>query len=134
MKKRKSKQGITFVEILVTIVILAVAIGGSIGVFAKCNIFANEIRERSIVNNALNEGMEEIRGMNYTAILNLGTTFTATELSQLNNVTGSLTLDDPFADSNIRRVTLTVNWASPLGRPLTKSLVALVTNSGINRQ
>jgi len=134
MKREKSKQGMTFVEILVTTVLLSVAIGGGIAVFAKCNIFANEIRERSIVNNALNEGMEDIRGMSYAAILNLGTTFTATELSQLNNVTGSLTLEDPFADSNIRKVTLTVNWASPEGRPQTKSLVALITKDGINKQ
>jgi len=130
----KSKQGMTFVEVLVTIVILSVVIGGSIAVFAKCNIFANEIREHSIANNALNEEMEKIRGMNYNTILNLGTTFTTTELSQLDNVTGSLTLDDPFIGSNIRRVTLIVNWTTPLGRLQTKSLAALVTNSGINRK
>ena len=57
----KSKQGMTFIEVLVTTVILAIVIGGSIAVFAKCSIFANEIRERSIVNNALNEEMERIR-------------------------------------------------------------------------
>ncbi len=126
-----SKQGMTFVEVLVSTVILSVVIGGSITVFAKCNIFANEIRERSIVNYALNAEMERIRSMDdYTTILNY-TTCTPIELIQLNNATCTPTLEDPFADSDIRKVTLTVNWASPQGRSLTKSLVALVTNGGI---
>ena len=127
-----SERGIGYIEILTNIVVLAVVIGSSIAVFGKCNIFANEIRQRSIVINVLNREIERIRGMNYDAVLTLGTTFTTAELSQLNNATGTLILDDPFFNSNIRRVTVTVNWTSPEGRTLTKNLSALISRIGVS--
>jgi type II secretory pathway pseudopilin PulG len=133
----KSKQGLTLGEVLVSAAILSIVIVGIIGLFVNCNIMANEIREQSIVTNALNERMEDIRGMDYTTLLGIGTTFTPDGFSQLNanaNPTGSLTLDNPFSDDDIRRVTLTVNWTTQRGRSLNKSLVTLVTNSGINKQ
>jgi len=64
----------------------------------------------------------------------LGSTFTAGGLSQLTNVTATQTVDDPFSDADIKRVTLTVSWAGPQGRILNKGLSAYVTNEGINKQ
>ena len=130
----QSKQGGTLVEVMITTLILSFVVVGTIGLFAKCNVFAGEIREHNIINNALNERMEEIRGMAYSSVSSLSSTFTAVGFSELNSATGALTLEDPFSDSDIRKVTLTANWTSQQGRSMTKSMVAYVTNTGINGQ
>ena len=95
---------------------------------------ANVIREHAIVNSALNERMEEIRGMSFATILALSSTFTTTGFNQIKNATGSMTLTDSFSNSNIRKVTLTVSWTASSGRSENRSLVAYVTNQGINKQ
>ena len=130
----QSEQGVTFVEMLFSVFILAVVIVGTIALFAKCAVFVAEIKEHAIVKSALNERMEEIRAMAYSSITNLSSTFTPSGASQLRNAGGAVVVDDPFSDTNIRRVTLTVSWTSPQGKSLTKSLAAYFTNSGINQQ
>ena len=129
-----TQEGTTLVEVLLAVVILAVVIVGSIALFAKCSVFAEEIKEHSIVNNALNERMEEIRDMPYNTILGLGTSFTAAGFTQLDNTSGTMTLEDTFSDSDIRKVNLVINWSTAQGRAYNKSLSAYVTNTGINKQ
>ncbi|MCK5581688.1 MAG: hypothetical protein KAJ18_10510 [Candidatus Omnitrophica bacterium] len=128
-----SAKGITFVEVLLSVGILSVVIVGLIGTFVQCKILIGDVRDHSIVNNVLNERIEEIRGMDYATILSLGTTFTSVGFDQLDSATGALTLDDPFGDADIRRITLTVSWTSRQGRALSQSLAALFANEGINR-
>ncbi len=130
----RSEQGVTFVEMLFSVFILSIVIVGTIALFAKCDVFATEIKEHAIVKSALNERMEEVRAMGYSSITSLSSTFTSAGFTQLHNASGSATVDDPFSDTNIRRVTLTVSWSSPQGKSLTKSLAAYFTNSGINQQ
>jgi len=130
---KRSEQGGTLVEVMITTLILSIAMVGTITIFAQCNIFVNGLREHSIINNALNEGLEEIRGMSYSS-LTAPATFTAAGLSELNDATGTLTLEDTFGNSNIRKVTLTVNWTGIERRSMSKSMVAYVTNNGINKQ
>jgi len=130
---KRSEQGGTLVEVMITTLILLIAMVGTITIFAQCTIFVNGLREHSIINNALNEGMEEIRGMSYSSLI-APATFTATGFSELNNATGTLTLEDTFGNSNIRKVTLTANWTSIDRRSMSKSIVAYVTNNGINKQ
>jgi len=131
---KRSEQGGTLVEVMITTLILSFVTVGTIGLFAKCSVFASEIREHTIINHALNERMEEIRGMAYSAVSILSTTFTATGFNELNNATGTLASEDTFSDSNIRKITLTADWTSPQGRAMSKSMVAYVTNTGINKQ
>ena len=140
---KRSEQGGTLVEVMITVLILSIAIVGTIAVFAQCNIFVNEVREQFFVNNALNEGMEEIRGMPYldlnpedpTNPLTPPAEFDASGLSSLNNATGSITVDDTiFSNDKIVKVTLTVNWTGIRGILMSKSLAAYVTDNGINKQ
>jgi len=137
-RSKRFNQGITLTEVLFTTLILSVVIVGSIGLFAKCRIFTDEIKVHTIVNNALNEQMEEIRGYPYSTITTLSAAFDPTVYNASNESTwsgtGALALEDPFTDDNIRKVTLTVNWTSPQGRALSKSMVAYFTNTGINKQ
>ena len=141
---KRSEQGGTLVEVMITVLILSIAIVGTITVFAQCNIFVNELREHLFVNNALNEGMEEIRGMPYLTLnppdqdpgdpVIPPPPFNASGLSALNNATGSITVDDTiFSNDKIVKVTLTVNWTG-IRRSMSKSLSAYVTDDGINKQ
>lgn len=130
----RSEQGATLVEVLISVMILSVVIVGTVALFARCSVFAAEIKNHAIVNNALNEEMEVIRGLAYSSITSLSSTFTGTGFSLLHNATGTATVDDPFSNSDIRRVTLTVSWNTPQGKSMTKSLTAYFTNSGINQQ
>lgn len=131
-----TEQGVTLVEVMISVLILSFVTVGTLAMFAKCSLFAGSIKEHSIVNNGLNERMEEIRNMAFSAITNLGSssTFTATGFTELSNPTGTVTVDDPFTDDDIKRVTVTVTWDTRQGRAMTKSMSAYVANSGINRQ
>lgn len=130
----KLEQGMTLVEVLVSVFILAVVLVGTVALFAKCSVFAAELKEHSIVNNALNERMEELRNMSYSSITSLSSSFSAIGFSELDNATGSLTLDNSFSNTKIQKVTLTVSWTSPQGRSLSKSLSAHFVDGGINQQ
>jgi len=131
----RSDQGLTLVEVLIAVFILGVVMVGTVATFAKCNVFIAEMRQHSIATKALNEAMEEIRGMTFAQILSLDSNFSTSGLGQLDDPDAActLTLDDPFSDANIRRVTLALNWTSPQGRALTKRFAALVTPDGVGK-
>ncbi len=130
----KSEQGFLLVEVMISVLILAFVTVGTLATFAKCSIFVGGIREHSIVNNALNERMEEVRDTAYASITTLPSTFLATGFDELKNPVGTQVIDDPFTDNDIKRITLTVTWNTQNGRAMTKSMAAYITNSGINRQ
>ncbi len=129
-----SESGGTLIEVLIAVFILSVVMVGIVGLFVQGDIFVTQIKEHSIVNSILNERMEEIRGMAYSSITGLSSSFSGTGFNQLHSASGIATVDDPFGDTNIRRVTLTVSWTSPQGKSMTKSLGAYFTNTGVNRQ
>lgn len=129
-----SESGGTLVEVLIAVFILSVVMVGIVGLFAQGDVFVNQIKEHAIVNSALNERMEQIRGMAFSSITGLSSSFTGTGFDQLHNAAGTAAVDDPFSDTNIRRVTLTVSWTSPQGISVTKSLAAYFTSNGVNRK
>jgi prepilin-type N-terminal cleavage/methylation domain-containing protein len=131
---RHSRSGFTLVEVLVSVLILAVSLTGALLVFSKSNIFISEIQERLIANQAVKEEVEEIRDMSYASILALGNTFTTTSMDDLKSPVGTLTIDDALSNDDIRRVTATLTWTSMRGRALSTSFSTYVTNLGINRK
>ena len=133
---KRSEQGGTLVEVMITVLILSIAILGTITVFARCNILVNELKEHSIVNNTLNEQMEEIRGMSYSTLDPASPpSFTAAGLGELNNATGAITVDNTiFSNTKISKITSTITWTGIGRRSMSKSLSAYVTDDGINKQ
>ena len=128
------KKGFTLIEVLSATLILTVALLGVASSFSRGSVFISEIRERYVATQAAQEEIELIRDMSFNNILALGSSFTAAGFSSLNTPTGTVIVDDPYSDSNIRRVTVTVDWISSRGRNLSRNLVTLVTREGINRQ
>lgn len=130
----KNRRGFTLVEVLISVFVLAVAVAGTLLAFTKTNQMMTQLRELTVAEQCVKEEIESIRDMSYTAILGMGSTFTAAGFSSLNNAAGTLTIDDPFGDPDIRRVTVTVAWDSNQGRQLSIQQATLVTREGINKQ
>jgi len=131
---KRCRSGFTLVEVLVSVLILATALTGSLLVFTKSNILISEIQQYAIANQAIKEEIEEIRDLTYAEVLVRSSTFTKTSMANLANAAGTLAIDDALSDDDIRRVTATLAWDSPRGRSLSVSSSTYVTNSGINRQ
>ena len=129
-----SQHGTSLVEVLMAVAVLSIVVVGAISLFAQSSILTTMLKEQVIVNNALNERMEEIRNMPYSTITGLGSSFTTSGFNQLDNASGTLSLQDAFSDADIRKVNVVISWTSVQGRPVSKGLSAYITNNGINKQ
>ena len=128
------KKGLTLIEITLTIFIVALMSIGIFSIFSRGITTSTETREVSIVIQALQEEMELIRNMSFDSIAALGTSsFTTPGFTYLTNPAGTVTVD-PYGDSNILRVTVTVSWVSAGNRNSSKNLVTLITRGGINKK
>ena len=130
----KSNSGSSLIEVMVAVYVLVVALLGTLLAFINGSIYMAEVKQRSIAAQALTEEIEEIRGMSYSTITSLSSSFSTAGFSYLKDPTGTLTIDNPFSDSDIRRVTASVAWTTPQGRSLSMELSTYVTNTGINKQ
>ena len=133
-KALSDKKGFTLVEALTASVVLAIGLFVvGLAIYAEFN-FINQNREKAIATLAAQEEIEAIRGMPFDNILNLGSSFTTSGFTYLKNPIGTLTIDNIYGASNIRRVSVTVQWDSLTGRVLQKSLVTIMARNGINKQ
>lgn len=130
----KSSKGFTLVEVMITVLLLAFALIGTVAVFTNSSVYMAEIRQQSIATQALKEEIEEIRDMPFDTVTSLSSTFTSSGFSGLVNPVGTRTIDDPYSDNDIRRVTVSLAWESPQGRGMSSSMGTLVTREGINKQ
>jgi len=134
LNKFVSCDGFTLVEVLAAVMVISVAVLGTLLTFTKSNQMMTQLRELTVADQCIKEEIESIRDMDYDNILTLGSTFNSDGFSGLNNVVGTRTIDDPFGDPNIRRITIDVTWDSPDGRELNLNRATLVTRDGINKQ
>jgi len=129
-----NKQGFTITEAVAATIILGIGVFIIGSAFFQEYYTINKLREITLATLAAQEEIENIRGMTFDAVSSLGTSFTASGFTYLKNPTGTLKVDDIYNDTNIRRVSVAVSWHSLSGQTLTKSLVTLVTRSGIDKQ
>ena len=132
--RRHKKAGFTLVEVLVSIMILAFCLSGTLFIFTKAHLLMNEIKQKAIALDAVKSEIETIRGMNFDSVLLLGSNFSENGFNQLKNPVGTLTLSDTFSSGDIRRVTASVSWESISGRTNSVSLSTNVTREGVNKQ
>ncbi|HXV19038.1 MAG TPA: prepilin-type N-terminal cleavage/methylation domain-containing protein [Candidatus Omnitrophota bacterium] len=136
LKILKSDKGYTLIEALICVMIGTIAIA-SMG-FSLANGFwmADENRAHMYALNALRKEVENVRGMDYDAVVALGGTSTFTDtggpLSKLPSSTGTRIIQNSFGD-DIKKITFRVSWTARSGRTLTESLTTYVSRVGINR-
>ena len=113
--------------------ILSITLLGLAAGLAQGTALATDLKEKSAAVAAVQEEVELIRDMSFDQIQALGSTFSTPAMTSLNGATGQLAVD-PSVGPDLSRITVTVNWSSRQGRPLSRRLVTLVSRSGINKQ
>lgn len=133
MFKRKSKEeGFTLVEVLVTIVVVAVALMALLSVFIYGFNLLSRMKQTAIATQCAQEELENIRNLTFDEIVALGASFTNDSLTLLENSSGVRTIEDSVGD-DIKKLTISVFWTYR-GQNMRKDIVTYITREGINKK
>jgi prepilin-type N-terminal cleavage/methylation domain-containing protein len=131
--KRKSKEeGFTLVEVLVTIVVVAVALMALLSVFIYGFNLLSRMKQTAIATQCAQEELENIRNLTFDEIIALGASFTNDSLTLLENSSGVRTIEDSVG-VDIKKLTISVFWTYR-GQNMRKDIVTYITREGINKK
>jgi len=132
IKRKKREEGLTYIEVLVTMVILGVVLIALLSCFLHGFSVISRMRQTTIATQSIQEELEIIRNMSFNDILTLDSSFTNDNLSFLEDSSGAVNIEDSLGD-DIKKLTVSVFW-SYRGRQLRKDVVTYITRKGINRK
>ena len=132
IERKKREDGFTFIEVLVTIVILAVVLIALLTCFLHGFNVISRMKQMAIATQSIQEELELIRNMPFSDILSLDSSFTNDSLSVLENSSGILSIEDS-SGAEIKKLTVSVLWTHR-GRQMRKDVVTYVTKKGINKK
>ena len=132
IKRKKREEGLTYIEVLVTMVILGVVLIALLSCFLHGFNVISRMRQTTIATQSIQEELELIRNMSFNDILTLDSSFTNESLSFLEGSSGAVNIEDSLGD-DIKKLTVSVFW-SYRGRQLRKDVVTYITRKGINRK
>jgi prepilin-type N-terminal cleavage/methylation domain-containing protein len=132
IKRKKREDGFTLIEVLVTIMVLAVVLIALFSCFLYGFTVISRMRQTAIVTQCIQEELELIRNMPFNNILSLDSSFENESLSLLEDSSGILSLEDSGGD-DIKKLTVSVIW-SYKGRQMRRDIVTFVTRKGINKR
>ena len=132
IKRENREDGFTLIEVLVTIMVLAIVLIALFSCFLYGFTVISRMRQASIATQCLQEQLELIRNMPFNDILSLDSSFTNESLPLLEDSSGILSLEDS-GGNDIKKLTVSVIW-SYNGRQLRRDLVTFVTRKGINKR
>lgn len=132
ISKRKSNiSGLSFVEVLVTMVIMQVVLLSMLSMITFGANLLMKMEQTTIASQSIHKKIEQIRNISFEEILSLDDTFTDEDLTRLNNAQGYVFLDDSVGQ-DIKKLTVSIHWTFR-GRPMIKKVVTFVTRGGINK-
>jgi len=136
----KLNQGFTLIETMIAILILSIGLIGLFTAFSNGPATIRRTAEISTATKVAQDAMEIIRDSSFATITGWGTfsnqdfttiTGNATQgLANLNSGAVLLSISD-FIDSNIKQVSITVQWTGAQGQTFSRSITTLITNGGI---
>ncbi len=132
IKRKNREDGFTLIEVLVTIMILAVVLIALFSCFIYGFTVISRVRQASIATQCIQEELERIRNMPFDDILSLDNSFTNESLPLLEDSSGILSLED-YGGNDIKKLTVSVIW-SYNGRQIRRDIVTFVTRKGINKR
>jgi len=132
IKRKKREDGFTFIEVLVTMLILGVVLIALLSCFLHGFNVISRMRQMAIATQCIQEELELIRNMSFDDILSLEASFTNESLSLLEDSSGILSLEDS-GGSDIKKLTVSVIW-SYNGIQIRRDIVTFVTRKGINKR
>ncbi|MCK4337830.1 MAG: hypothetical protein KAX11_07785 [Candidatus Aminicenantes bacterium] len=130
-KKRSNISGLSFVEVLVTMVIMEVVLLSMLSMITFSANLLMKMEQTTIASQSIHKKIEQIRNISFEGILSLDDTFTDEDLTRLNNAQGYVFLDDAIGQ-DIKKLTVSIHWTFR-GRPMIKKVVTFVTRGGINK-
>ena len=132
IKRENREDGFTLIEVLVTIMVLAIVLIALFSCFLYGFTVISRMRQTAIATQCLQEQLELIRNMPFNDILSLDSSFENESLPLLEDSSGILSLEDSGGD-DIKKLTVSVIW-SYNGRQLRRDIVTFVTRKGINKR
>jgi len=132
IKRKKREEGLTYIEVLVTMVILGVVLIALLSCFLHGFNVLSRMRQTAIATQSIQEELELIRNMSFNDILTLDSSFTNESLSLLEDGTGAVNVEDSLGD-DIKKLTVSVFW-SYRDMQMRKDVVTFITRKGINRK
>ena len=132
IKRKKREEGVTYIEVLVTMVILGVVLIALLSCFLHGFNVLSRMRRTAIATQSIQEELELIRNMSFNDILTLDSSFTNESLSLLESSSGAVNIEDSLGD-DIKKLTVSVFW-SYQGKQMRKDVVTYITRNGINRK
>jgi len=132
IKRKKREEGLTYIEVLVTMVILGVVLIALLSCFLHGFNVLSRMRRTAIATQSIQKELELIRNMSFNDILTLDSSFTNESLSLLESSSGAVNIEDSLGD-DIKKLTVSVFW-SYRGRQMRKDVVTYITRKGINRK
>jgi len=132
IKRKKREEGLTYIEVLVTMVILGVVLIALLSCFLHGFNVLSRMRRTAIATQSIQKELELIRNMPFNDILTLDSSFTNESLSLLESSSGAVNIEDSLGD-DIKKLTVSVFW-SYRGKQMRKDVVTYITRKGINRK
>ena len=132
IKRKKREEGLTYIEVLVTMVIFGVALIALLSCFLHGFNVLSRMRRTVIATQSIQKELELIRNMPFNDILTLDSSFTNESLSLLESSSGAVNIEDSLGD-DIKKLTVSVLW-SYQGKQMRKEVVTYITRKGINRK
>jgi type II secretory pathway pseudopilin PulG len=132
IKRKKREEGLTYIEVLVTMVIFGVALIALLSCFLHGFNVLSRMRQTAIATQSIQKELEFIRNMSFNDILTLDSSFTNESLSLLESSSGAANIEDSLGD-DIKKLTVSVFW-SYQGKQMRKDVVTYITRKGINRK
>ncbi len=132
IKRKKREEGLTYIEVLVTMVIFGVALIALLSCFLHGFNVLSRMRRTAIATQSIQKELELIRNMSFNDILTLDSSFTNESLSLLESSSGAVNIEDSLGD-DIKKLTVSVFW-SYQGKQMRKDVVTYITRKGINRK
>lgn len=132
IKRKKREEGLTYIEVLVTMLIFGVALIALLSCFLHGFNVLSRMRQTAIATQSIQKELEIIRNMSFNDILTLDSSFTSENLSLLEDSSGAVNIEDSLGD-DIKKLTVSVLW-SYQGKQMRKDVVTYITRKGINRK
>ncbi len=123
INKKLSKKGMSLIELMVVVVILAIVIPGIFLTFSTAFQGMADARDRTVATNYAREKMEDIKNMPFSEIINESP---AADIPGQTKFKREVTVDDSIA--NLKKVTTTVSWKDRKSIDKEVELVSFVYN------
>ncbi len=122
INKKLSKKGFSLIELMVAVVILAMAIFGIFNAFSSAWMGMANARDRTVATNYAREKMEDIKNKPFSEITNES----PADIPGQTKFKREVIVDDSIA--NLKKATTTVSWKNRKGVDKEVELVTLVYN------